>query len=185
MIEEFLRQSTPGELFTYGSIIVVLFGLSPYGVFLARCVIAWRRGTAPPRLVRRDRRSPERQVKDFADQAVSKITELEAYIAEMRYALDAAEIDVARLESENEALREHIRGMGAAQDESGPEGSWEEATPREDDWSLFGLDETASFQDLKHAYRDAVRQNHPDHGGDTEALQRINAAYERLKQRFK
>ena len=37
-----------------------------------------------------------------------------------------------------------------------------------------------SFEDLKKKYRDLLRQNHPDNGGDTAVMQDINAEYDVL-----
>ncbi len=43
-------------------------------------------------------------------------------------------------------------------------------------WLLPG----APAELIKQAYRVLAKLNHPDHGGDTEAMQRINDAYRRL-----
>ncbi|MCF6173270.1 MAG: J domain-containing protein [Campylobacteraceae bacterium] len=38
-----------------------------------------------------------------------------------------------------------------------------------------------SLQELKDRYRDLVKKNHPDFGGDKESVIKINEAYEFLK----
>ena len=40
------------------------------------------------------------------------------------------------------------------------------------------FDNCATLDELKAAYRKAALENHPDRGGDTATMQRINAAYE-------
>ena len=39
------------------------------------------------------------------------------------------------------------------------------------------FDNCSNLDELKKAYRDAAKANHPDMGGDTATMQRINAAY--------
>jgi curved DNA-binding protein CbpA len=46
---------------------------------------------------------------------------------------------------------------------------------------LLGLDVSFSADDLKKAYRAKSREAHPDLGGSTEQMQKINTAYELLK----
>lgn len=45
---------------------------------------------------------------------------------------------------------------------------------------ILGLDQTYSVNDLNAAYREAVRINHPDSGGDTDKMIELNAAKEYL-----
>jgi hypothetical protein len=49
----------------------------------------------------------------------------------------------------------------------------EEADP----WSLLGVSEQASLEELRAAYRRAALTHHPDRGGDPDAMQRLNRAY--------
>lgn len=53
------------------------------------------------------------------------------------------------------------------------------ATPYE----VLGIDENASIQEVRRAYRERVKDAHPDHGGSREAFQRVRTAYERIKAR--
>lgn len=46
---------------------------------------------------------------------------------------------------------------------------------------MLGLGERASLQEIKERYRELARQHHPDAGGEeSEAMQKINAAYAML-----
>ena len=51
-------------------------------------------------------------------------------------------------------------------------------------FGLLGVDETARWEEVRRAYRDAVRASHPDlNGGDADAERRVktlNAAWERV-----
>jgi curved DNA-binding protein CbpA len=42
---------------------------------------------------------------------------------------------------------------------------------------MLGLGERASLSQIKERYRELARQHHPDAGGESEAMQEINAAY--------
>ncbi len=44
----------------------------------------------------------------------------------------------------------------------------------------LGLETDASEAEIKRAYREAVKEVHPDRGGDEEAFKQITEAYERL-----
>ena len=76
---------------------------------------------------------------------------------------------------------------------TGPRGtpeSWrrafrDAATPRgaaelvqdDDPWAILGLKRGVSYKEAKSRYRKLVRENHPDHGGNTEVCSRIIAAW--------
>jgi len=49
-----------------------------------------------------------------------------------------------------------------------------------DYYSVLGVDQNSSQDDIKRAYRKLAMKHHPDRGGDAETLQRINEAYEVL-----
>ncbi len=49
--------------------------------------------------------------------------------------------------------------------------------------SVLGLEEPASVDEVRLAYRRLAMRHHPDRGGDTETLQRINEAYLLLAKR--
>ncbi len=56
--------------------------------------------------------------------------------------------------------------------------------PKEpNDWEVLGIPEKSSPEEIKTAYRRAVKQTHPDMGGEEEAFRQINEAYERLLKR--
>ncbi|MFC6787803.1 J domain-containing protein [Halobaculum halobium] len=45
----------------------------------------------------------------------------------------------------------------------------------------LGVDADASQSEVKAAYRDRVKETHPDSGGDEDEFKRVNRAYETLK----
>lgn len=53
-----------------------------------------------------------------------------------------------------------------------------------DDASVLGLKGKPTRDELKSAYRKAAQQAHPDRGGSEAAFRKVNAAYEKLKERY-
>jgi DnaJ-class molecular chaperone len=51
--------------------------------------------------------------------------------------------------------------------------------------AVLGLNETASFADIKNRYRQLANENHPDKGGSPAEFDRIQQAYDRLKEQTK
>lgn len=51
---------------------------------------------------------------------------------------------------------------------------------RREAFDALGLDGDASQEQIKTAYRDRVKEVHPDSGGDEESFKRVNRAYETL-----
>ena len=47
-------------------------------------------------------------------------------------------------------------------------------------YDILGVPETASFEEIKAAYRERIRRAHPDLGGSEEDARVINAAFEVL-----
>ncbi|HEY6878428.1 MAG TPA: J domain-containing protein [Polyangiales bacterium] len=47
-------------------------------------------------------------------------------------------------------------------------------------WALLGLSPGATLAELKRAYRQRALETHPDQGGNAEAFQRVQRAYEKL-----
>ncbi|TWI53772.1 DnaJ-like protein [Pseudomonas duriflava] len=50
--------------------------------------------------------------------------------------------------------------------------------------SLFDLDKSASYSEIRQRYRQLVSLHHPDRGGSTERLQSLNGAMEALKRHY-
>jgi hypothetical protein len=51
-------------------------------------------------------------------------------------------------------------------------------------YEALGLEPGADREAIREAYRERVKETHPDLGGDPEAFIRVRAAYERLRERF-
>nr|WP_282594622.1 J domain-containing protein [Halomarina salina] len=54
-------------------------------------------------------------------------------------------------------------------------------TPREA-YGILDLDPSADQSAVRRAYRERVKETHPDRGGDEEEFKRVTAAYERLSE---
>ena len=52
-----------------------------------------------------------------------------------------------------------------------------------DAFEVLGIDASASVEDVRSAYRDRVKDVHPDHGGDREAFERVREAYTVARER--
>ena len=48
-------------------------------------------------------------------------------------------------------------------------------------FAVLGLDSDADEAEIKRAYRERVKEAHPDHGGSVEEFRAVRTAYERLK----
>lgn len=57
-------------------------------------------------------------------------------------------------------------------------------TRSDDAFAALGLSHTASWEEVKQAYRQQVQQAHPDKGGSREQFARAHDAYQSLKHRF-
>ena len=56
--------------------------------------------------------------------------------------------------------------------------------PIEEDFATINAKRGATFEEARQAYREAAQRAHPDRGGDVETMQRINIAWDRIKQSF-
>ncbi|QIO22501.1 J domain-containing protein [Haloarcula sp. JP-L23] len=56
------------------------------------------------------------------------------------------------------------------------------ADPTLQAFAELGLRQTATLSEVKAAYRDRVKEVHPDHGGDEEEFKRVREAYTMAKQ---
>merc|ERR1719158_1124793 len=74
-----------------------------------------------------------------------------------------------------------FEGMGGMGGRGGP--------PKEVDnkkyYELLGVEKTATYDEIRKAFRKLALKNHPDRGGDKEKFQEINAAYEVLSDKEK
>jgi DnaJ-class molecular chaperone len=48
-------------------------------------------------------------------------------------------------------------------------------------FDILGVSPAATEEEIKQAYRDKARKEHPDHGGSSEEMAKINLAYEAIK----
>ncbi len=53
----------------------------------------------------------------------------------------------------------------------------------ESPWDVLGLKPGASAEEIEKAFRQKAQFAHPDAGGSTEAMQRLNEAWRKLKER--
>ena len=56
--------------------------------------------------------------------------------------------------------------------------------PTEEAFANINAKRGATFEETRQAYREAAQRAHPDRGGDVESMQRINIAWDRIKQSF-
>jgi len=52
-------------------------------------------------------------------------------------------------------------------------------------YKILGIDKSAKITEIRKAYRDLAKQNHPDKGGDVEKMKELNEAYEILRDKKK
>jgi hypothetical protein len=55
--------------------------------------------------------------------------------------------------------------------------------PAEAAFAILGVPRGATLPEIKHAYREKVKEVHPDHGGDREDFQQVREAYTAAKNR--
>ena len=77
------------------------------------------------------------------------------------------------------------RGTGGAGSTSGRDNSdcfnSRRPPPIEKDFATIGSNRSATFEQARRAYYDAIQKEHPDRGGSEEQAKCINAAWERIK----
>jgi hypothetical protein len=58
----------------------------------------------------------------------------------------------------------------------------ETADPRDAAFAVLGVPSSATLPQVKSAYREKVKEVHPDHGGDRESFRRVREAYTTAKE---
>jgi len=48
---------------------------------------------------------------------------------------------------------------------------------------VLGIDPSATAEEVRSAYREQIKDVHPDHGGDRETFERVREAYAVAKER--
>lgn len=184
MFETFIKNSSIQDLASYVVIMMIIFGLSPYGLFFIRMGLHLAFGAPRPRIIRGTRKTHAQVLQDVSTQARTRIDEMSAYISDLEELLAQYQHGADALEAENEALKEHIRAMEAGADMHGAQYDGKTSSPdSEIDRALEALDLSpgATWEDIRAAYRRLVKIHHPDHGGDPERLRQVNSAYDHLK----
>lgn len=188
MIKEFLAASTWEDLVQYLVISIVVVALSPYGLFILKSVFALLTGRPMPRVARRSKGTAQEAVDSVAEAAINQLDRIGDRLEDLQQKLAQEQALNAHLQSENEALKAHIRNMESGRDhayQSADEGDRSDNSLS--DYDLLGLNETPlpTWDEVRSAYITLVKELHPDHGGDPERLKSVNAAYARLKARHK
>lgn len=68
--------------------------------------------------------------------------------------------------------------------ERAPERSRPAPAPEGSAWSILGLAPGASLAEVRRAYQRRALETHPDRGGESQAFQRVQRAYEKLLERL-
>ena len=71
-------------------------------------------------------------------------------------------------------------GRRTRSDQRRTDRDWRERDPRLDALSVLGLDASATQDVIKQAFRQLVKQHHPDVGGSAESFRRVTDAYQLL-----
>jgi len=78
----------------------------------------------------------------------------------------------------------HAIGRRLPFDTPGAAGAMPEETPG-DAFDILGVDPRASAEEVRMAYREQIKDVHPDHGGDRESFERVQEAYAVATERTK
>lgn len=186
MINDFIDSSSIQDLAMYLAIAISIFGLSPYGVFFFRMILHLGFGTQRPRMIVKPGQTAAQQLSELAAQARTRIDEMGAYILELEEMLQSSQHRLDVLDAENDALKEHIRGMERSADKERSDRNTARADPDNIDqaFEVLGLRRGASWEAVKMAFRANAKTNHPDHGGDPVVFKQLNEAYQRLREAY-
>jgi regulator of replication initiation timing len=186
MQDLFLQLSDLDNVLQYVLIVIVLVGFSPYGIYFAKSISAWRRGAPMPKLVRKGSKR-DNPVADVINEANEFIDEAHRQIHDLEMELACRIDEIHALELENEALKERLRSVDERENNTRDSASTQQTgpVPAEIVEALAHLWLVAPplpmWDQVKSGYREAVKLHHPDQGGDPEAMKSINAAYDILK----
>lgn len=86
-------------------------------------------------------------------------------------------LDSTNLEGMDDAAVEQLITDGLRRCLGDPPEQTSNHTSRDEALATLGLDEGVNQDQIRHAYRRLAMRHHPDRGGDTATLQRVNEAY--------
>jgi DnaJ-domain-containing protein 1 len=107
---------------------------------------------------------------------LGRLKQVERRLEELEQDFTALEHPDRELSAENRQLHEFLAQAIDAQISAIVDGT--PASMGQDPYAILGVTQTAPREVIEAAYRALARMYHPDKGGSTAAMQRINQAYD-------